>query len=231
MRSNRNHALNLLLAGLVLSTPLVAGAAYRFHGPYAGLQLGYVDGQDDGTEFNGGTPNDYTQETSPRGMAYGLLAGYNMRFGNGFVFGIEADYEGRSADDTSLQKYQGVADSSYPVKTDLKEAASIRARLGQVFNGGQTMVYGTAGYALAKIERTFHNLPDSVSDTSWQDGWTVGAGVEHFVGRQLSMRAEYRYADYGEEDITAVRALWGAGYMERQEYTEHAFRIGVTYHF
>jgi outer membrane immunogenic protein len=231
MRLNPNNTFKLLLAGLVLSVPMIAGAADRFQGPYAGVYLGYVDGQDDGTEYDGGVADDYTQETSPSGMAYGLLAGYNMRFGNGFVFGIEADYEGRSADDTSPQKYLGVSDSQYPVKTELKEAGSIRAKLGYVVNGGQTLVYGTAGYAAAKIERTFGDtsVPDSSSDTSWQDGWTVGAGVEHFFGSRLSLRAEYRYADYGEENVPAP--VYGSTYEEHQEYDEHTFRIGVMYHF
>jgi outer membrane immunogenic protein len=231
MRLNKNNTLNLLLAGLVLSAPMIAGAADRFQGPYAGVYLGYVDGQDDGTEYDSGVPDDYTQETSPSGMAYGLLGGYNMRFGNGFVFGVEADYEGRSADDTSPQDYLGVPDLQYPTKIELKEAGSIRAKLGYVVNGGQTLVYGTAGYAAAKIERTFNDtaIPDSSSDTAWQGGWTIGAGVEHFVGEQLSVRAEYRYADYGDEDVPAP--VFGSTYIERQEYDEHTFRIGVMYHF
>lgn len=231
MRLNPNNAFKLLLAGLALSVPMMAGAADPFQGPYVGAYLGYVDGQDEGTEYDGGTPDDYTQETSPSGMAYGLLAGYNMRFGNSLVFGVEADYEGRSADDSADQKYLGVSDSDYPTKTELKEAASIRAKLGYAVNGGQTLVYATAGYAAAKIKRTYGDLdvPEFSSDTSWQDGWTLGAGVEHFVGKQLSVRAEYRYADYGEEDVPAP--VYGADYEERQEYDEHTFRIGVMYHF
>lgn len=231
MRLNKNNVLNLLLAGLALSAPMIAGAADRFQGPYAGVYLGYVDGQDDGTEYDNGVPNGYTQETSPRGMTYGLLAGYNTRFNAGFVFGVEADYEGRSADDESLVKNLGVTDPDYSAKTELKEAGSVRVKLGQVFNGGQTLVYGTAGYAAAKIKRTYTNLivPDSSSDTSWQDGWTVGAGVEHFFGSKLSLRAEYRYADYGEEDVPAT--VYGPTYIERQKYDEHTIRIGVMYHF
>lgn len=231
MQLKKNNALNLLLAGLALSVPMIAGAADRFQGPYAGVYLGYVNGQDNGTEYNNGTPDGWTLETSPSGMAYGLLAGYNMRFGNGFVFGIEADYEGRSADDESLFKNGGVPDSRYPVKTELKDAGSIRAKLGYVVNGGQTLVYGTAGYATAKIKRTYADLtiPASSSDTSRQDGWTVGAGVEHFFGSTLSMRAEYRYADYGKENVPA--AVYGPAYTERQEYDEHTLRIGVMYHF
>lgn len=231
MRLNPNNSFKLLLAGMVLSVPMIAGAADRFQGPYAGVYLGYVDGQDDGTEYFNGAPDGWTLETSPSGMVYGLLAGYNMRFGNGFVFGVEADYEGRSADDESLFKNAGVPDPTYPVKTELKDAGSIRAKLGYVVNGGQTLVYGTAGYATAKIKRTYGdlNISASSSDTSRQDGWTVGAGVEHFFGSTLSMRAEYRYADYGKENVPAT--VYGPAFTERQEYDEHTLRIGVMYHF
>lgn len=230
MQPNLCTAIQLLIAGTLLSAPMIAGAADRFQGPYVGAYLGYVDGQDDGKEYSSGTPNGWTQETTPKGAVYGLLGGYHTRVGGNLVLGMEADFEGRSADDKSPQKDEGVPDPDYPVKTELKEAGSIRAKLGYVLNAGQTLAYATAGYAAANIKRTYYSLPDSASDTSWQHGWTLGAGVEHFVGKQLSMRAEYRYADYGKEDVTAVRALW-AGYKERQEYDEHTLRVGVMYHF
>jgi len=215
----------------VVMTP--AFAESQFSGPYAGVQIGYAEGDDEGREYYDGAPTSYTQNTSPEGEFFGLSAGFNKVLNDTVLLGIEVDYDFRGEDDSSLQKSGGVEVTNWPVKTEVKEAASIRGRLGYVFNDDQTLVYVTGGYSLAKIKRQHTSLsqPGVVSsDSAWNDGWVAGLGLEHFIASNLSASIEYRYAEYSTEHMNAS-ALWGDGTVENQDYDEEAIRIGIAYHF
>lgn len=223
-----NKKILVLLLSLFSTTAMAGG---NFVGPYAGVSLGYVDGQDDGKEYDTGVFDDYTQSTDPSGGLLGIFAGYNWALDNNMLIGVEADYDFRNADDTEFQKDAGVTDTDYPVMTDLKAAASLRARLGYLFND-KTMGYITAGYAAAKVKRTFNDItvPAAQSSTKWQDGWTAGIGVEHVVMDRMSLRAEYRYADYGDKTVS-TDPLFGPDYTEEQNYDEQSIRVGISYQF
>lgn len=220
---------------LVLLLPLVSTTAMAgndFTGPYAGVSLGYVNGNDDGKEYVSGVFDNYTQSTDPSGGLLGVFAGYNWALENNLLIGIEGDYDARNADDTNLSKFSGVTDSRYPVNTDLMAAASLRGRLGYLFNANKTMTYVTAGYATARVKRTFHDttVPASQSVTKWQDGWTAGIGLEHAVMDKWSVRAEYRYADYGDKSVKTDQ-VYGTNSRQKQDYDEQSVRVSASYHF
>ena len=238
-RIQLSQNISFLFAGLMLLVPAAVESNDRFQGPYAGTYLGYVDGKDsvkeyyDDPPYNGG-PDGGSYKNALSGTIYGLLGGYNVRYGKDFVYGVEADYEGRSANKTSPVLPIVIYSHNYPLETELKEATSIRARLGYLLNGGQTLVYVTAGYAVAKITRTYGDLatpggPYYSAITSWQEGWTAGAGFEHFIGNQFSFRAEYRYSDYGMVGVDVP--VFGPAYHEHQRYDDHTYRVGAVYHF
>lgn len=217
---------------LALSCINNAVAENKFSGFYAGVQAGYVGGDDKGVELFGGTPDGYTTETSPSGALVGAFAGFNKTLANNMFVGVEADLENRGGKDKSFMKADGVVDPNYYGETELKDAGSIRGRFGYLLNGGNTAAYITAGYARANIKRTFGNTDGSGSEThsKWHDGWTLGLGAEHFVGQALTVKAEYRYADYGRE-IVSTAQVW-PGYEQRQRYdNEHSIRLGLAYHF
>jgi len=217
--------------GFVLPQSVLAES--KFDGFYAGVQAGYVDGKDNGKEYEDGVYEGYTQKTTPDSGLIGGFVGFNKVLENNMLVGIEADYEYRGGSDKSLQKDEGVPESDYPVKSTLKEAGSLRARLGYLFNEGKTLGYLTAGYATANVKRTFSDLstPGSESHSKWHDGWTVGFGAEHLVCETISVKAEYRYSDYGRETISSAQ-VFGDGYEEKQKYQdEQSIRIGVVYHF
>ena len=222
---------------LLAMTPVSVFAGDNFGGPYVGAHLGYVEGHDKGKEvLQNGTPNGYTQKTSPDGVLYGLFAGYNKVLENNLLLGLEGDYENRNADDKTSQKQNGVTDPASLTKTTLRNAASIRGKLGYIFNDNRTLAYVTGGYAVAEIKRKFSNTDTitypvgSESHTKWQDGWTAGFGLEHLLGNNLSARAEYRYADYGKETVSVARLY--NGNKERQKYDEeHSIQVGLIYHF
>lgn len=231
LKSDGGQVKRALLLLAVASVPTAAYAQGGFDGAYAGVSAGYVSSKDDGIEIDPSTGkfDGYTQDTSPKGGAFGVLAGYRWRLRN-LVLGVEADYEQRSASDEALSQYNGTPDPTYPFKTDVKAAYSARTNLGYLV-AARTVAYITGGYAAAHLKRTFSDtsLSRSLVDTTWQHGWTAGLGMEQIINSNLSVRLEYRYADYGKTSINAG-ALWSNS-IEQQKYTEQSVRMGVAYLF
>lgn len=228
----KSIAIATLSLGFVLPQSVLADS--KFDGFYAGVQAGYVDGKDKGKEYEDGVASTYTQKTKPDSGLIGGFVGFNKVLENNMLVGIEADYEYRGGSDKSFQENEGGINSYYPVKTKLKDAGSLRARLGYLFNEGNTLGYLTAGYATANIKRTFYVVdgsPPSESESKWHDGWIAGFGAEHLVSDKISVKAEYRYSDYGRKTISTAQ-VFGDGYEEKQKYQdEQSIRIGVAYHF
>jgi outer membrane immunogenic protein len=218
----------LLLAALIASNVTLAD---NFNGPYLGAYSGYSWSEDEGKgQFQTtGVKSNWAQTTNPRGIQYGLLAGYNWTFENNLLLGIEADYEGRADDtDRDYQAFNGQPDPSYHATTELTEAGSLRGRAGYLFNK-QFLLYATAGYSAVRVERTWQDTLAQVkeSHTRWQDGWVAGVGAEYLLNANISARLEYRYADYGTEMVPAN--LWGEEYKQR--LTSQALQAGIAYQF
>lgn len=232
------------IAAVLTLTFNIASAESNFDGFYAGLHAGYANGKDKGRQFKDGSPDEdgTTQETSPKGSLFGGLAGYNKVFENNMLLGLEADYEHRGKSDSAFQKEFGVENPSYTATTKLNNTASIRARIGRVFNEGKTLGYLTAGYAAANIERTIAyadpasdkndpNLLDSESHSKWQNGWTAGFGAEHFIDEKFSVKLEYRYSDFSKTTVSSEQ-VFGPVYEQKQKYqNDQSVRVGVLYHF
>lgn len=218
-------------ASLMLAAPALAGNT--FDGLYLGAHVGYADGDDKGKEFTAGEFEGWTQKTKLSGAPIGGFVGYNRVLENNVLIGVEGEYEYRGYSDRDTQKLNGVEDACCRVKTKLKDAASLRARLGYVFNESKTLVYATAGYAALKVKRDYDFEGGSsihFGDSEWQDGWTAGLGAEHQVLDQVTARLEYRYSDFGRESVKTTSQ--GISVVEKQRYEdEQSIRVGVAYHF
>ena len=73
---------------VVVETPV-----FTWTGFYAGVQAGYLWGESEAT-FDAANPFDI----GPDGFLGGVYAGYNYQFANGIVLGVEADFNGTTAD-------------------------------------------------------------------------------------------------------------------------------------
>ncbi|MDJ0931544.1 outer membrane beta-barrel protein [Breoghania sp.] len=56
-------------------------------------------------------------------------------------------------------------------------------------------------------------------------GWTLGAGVEAALTNHLTARAEYLYADFGNETFDF------GGTKVKSDFDEHIGRVGMSYKF
>lgn len=218
----------LFLAATLL-VPAISQAE-PFTGPYAGVYAGYDRADDKGTGHDQGTGaiNGWAQKTKPDGAQYGILGGYNWRLGSNYLIGLEGDVEGRGGNnDRSFQNHNGITDTDFTESTKLRSAASLRARIGYVFDN-RAAVYATAGYASASVKRTYQTVGAvTESHSGRQSGWTAGVGADYLLTGQLAARLEYRHTDYGTDKVSAD--LWGEFYKQR--LTEDSLRIGLTYQF
>jgi outer membrane immunogenic protein len=123
---------------------------------------------------------------SENGVAFGISGGYDFRSG-GAVFGVELE----AADST-------ISDSGVSASRDLYAGG----RVGGVVSEN-VLIYAKAGYtnARASFGGTGVNF----------DGVRAGGGVEFLVGRNFSIRGEYRYSNY-EDGLSRHQGVVGAGF-------------------
>ena len=202
---------------------------FTWSGFYAGIQGGYAFGAGDGqlTETTAATPavvTNFDRSIKPRGFLGGLHAGYNFQSG-GYVYGLEAD-----AEYAMVEGDLTASVAKYSTEQDFR--GSLRARFGLAYDG--VLIYVTGGAAAARIEATYTNAAKA-SKNDILIGWTAGAGVEYALWSNWSVRAEYRYANFGDQSVsfpgTTVVAGNTSSYKWSADHTEHAVRAGLTYRF
>ena len=148
------------------ATPAAYIAQNTWTGPYIGANIGYQFGNT--SFFN----------LEPSGVAGGVQGGYNWQFGE-IVVGGEADFQFSGAEDTTFAAF----------KFSNPWFGTVRARLGYAMNN--ILFYAAGGLAYGKGELDFLGF----SEDHILGGWSVGAGLEVGLTRNLSARAEYLFVD------------------------------------
>ena len=62
-------------------------------------------------------------------------------------------------------------------------------------------------------------------------GWTVGAGVEGRISRQLVLRAEYRYSEYQNFKTTFFETMPVESFNMELRQRTHLLYVGISYLF
>jgi outer membrane immunogenic protein len=198
--------------------------AFSWTGLYLGAQIGYAWGKD---SFSAASPFGilFTNASfSPNGVVGGAHAGYNLQIGQ-YVAGVEGDVDGTSYSGSRVAGFSSVS-------TKIPVQGSIRLRLGVAFD--RALLYVTGGAAFAGFENTYQTFAgfDSISKT--RTGWTVGGGIEYALNTNWTIRAEYRYSDYGtftDYPVNSLAPIFGQGTFVQHTETQHAVRGGLTYKF
>ena len=179
---------------------------------------------------------------SPSGVIGGGHIGYNLQLGQ-WVAGLEGTVDGTSFSRTVTDPFGGLA-----VQTKDSIQGSIRLRAGYAWD--RVLVYATGGVAFAGVDDeyfdpigTITGVPgasEKISKT--RTGWTVGGGLEYALTDNWSVRAEYRYSDFGHYTDTPFASflfapaapipLLGAGILSVQHHlTENQVQVGLSYKF
>lgn len=206
--------------------------AFTWTGFYLGAQLGYAFGRNDTTySVDGGGPVVGGVISDPGGVVGGLHAGYDWEVPvstpNKFVLGIEGDLEGASYSQSVVAAGPDLLTGATS-QTRAEVFGSLRGRLGYAFD--HILVYTTGGVAFT----SFRNLTATATgvDGDWLDkvGWTVGAGAEYAIDDHWSVRAEYRYDDYGSYSEVLANSTGGV-YDARHRETVQRIAAGFSYKF
>jgi outer membrane immunogenic protein len=136
------------------------------------------------------------------GFIGGGQIGYNQQFGS-VVLGVEGTLSSSSLDGDFR------SGKKIPVTygTEVSTIATLTGRLG--FTANQWLVYGKAGWAGAQVDVSGQNaaLGDSFSFDDWRSGWTVGAGIDYKVARNISLGVEYSFIGLGGAHYHGSTAL------------------------
>ncbi|MGQ4273298.1 outer membrane protein [Terrihabitans sp. B22-R8] len=185
----------------------VQRAGYDWTGAYAGVNAGYSLG-----EFGTFTPAEGSDSFSGNGVLGGFQIGYNRQLGS-VVIGVEGDVQASGIDGST----------SFPAgattESQLSWFSTVRGRVGYAFD--RTLVYGTAGGAVAGLETEAGGVSDD--QTAW--GLAAGAGVERALTDKLTLKAEYLYLDLQDKGVdTGVPD-------QNSEWDGHVMRFGANFKF
>jgi outer membrane immunogenic protein len=193
-----------LLAAAAIAGPAAAQEATNFNGPFIGVQLGW---QQDRLSLDLSTVPTSTVRAKGDGLAYGGQLGYDLNLGGG-VIGVETSITGRTGT------------NRFPTfDLDAGRTINVTARAG-VLVAPDALLYARGGYSNARFSVV---KPTGPSEN--RDGYTVGAGFEKMLGKNVSARVEYNYSDYGNDTLP------GTGGPSTLNYHRHAVMTGVNFRF
>ena len=139
------------------------------------------------------------------GLSYGGVVGYDYQSGKA-VFGVEGEIDGSTAKDCVNNAVTAGDRACLKAGRDLY--AGVRAG---VVVGNKALVYVKGGYDNGRIVATYTLNNTTTKSGQNPDGWRVGTGVELNVGKNMLVRAEYRYTNYSDSDVARHQGLVGVG--------------------
>jgi outer membrane immunogenic protein len=189
--------------------PVVEAApVFNWTGFYLGVHAGaaIADGDYSVGGFDVGGDNS-------TGFIGGVQAGYNWQF-DSLVIGAQTDFAYTSA---KISDNDGAAS----FENKLEWLGSTTARVGYAVDN--FLVYGKGGIAYGQSELKLSDGINSVDDSKWHVGWTLGVGAEYAFTQNITGLIEYDYVDLGSEDYfdNGINA----------DLTTHVIKAGLNYKF
>ncbi|MGO9547192.1 MAG: outer membrane protein [Rhodomicrobium sp.] len=155
----------------------------------------------------------------------GADLGYNVQAGN-FVYGIEVDLGGLDASasgtftDPANNKRILYASSGGGFYGDITGRAGVTL--------GNTLIYAKGGFAFFTGSSHLSDPYDGLSQNSGTfTGWTIGGGVEYRFTPNLTLKAEYQYFDFDNNNFSCCLAAT-TGRID-DNITANTLKVGVNY--
>jgi outer membrane immunogenic protein len=169
----------------------------------------------------------------------GAHVGYNLQI-NQWVVGLEGTVDGTSLSQNVVAPFSGnILAGSITGEASSDIQGSIRGRVGVAFD--RALIYATGGVAFGGFNANFTNgtaltfLPvaSTSSLSSTRVGWTVGGGIEYAITNNWSVRAEYRYTDFGTFTDSPFANSFTGGFVATANHhiTQNQVQIGFSYKF
>lgn len=223
---------------------------FSWTGFYIGGDVGYAFGRDSVRQVAaplGAGPDAYYQTGFPNGTTGGAHVGYNFSTqslpvlgqfagglsglpfiggfgGAGGVVGVEGDVQG-----TDYRSTQTFGAANFTTRNEINGSA--RGRIGIAVD--RALFFATGGAAFAQFQNAYASptlLPTYQQLTHTRIGYTVGGGLEYAITTQFSLRAEYRYTDYGRyTDVPSFPTGIGSTFTHHD--TVQRVTVGFSYKF
>lgn len=195
MKTNTQRQLLLaLLAGssAAICSPAVAN---DFSGPRIEAMVGWDSvGGELSYEDTASPDDDFSDDRTTDGIAYGVTAGYDFPLGDIFFAGVEASFD--LSDNKKCEEVFGDDAACFKVKRNI----ALGGRVGTLL-GKNTAMYVGAAYVNGKANVSYTDEADPDFDFSLsdeRDGWRLSAGIEHNLANALYAKVEYRYSKYDD---------------------------------
>jgi outer membrane immunogenic protein len=213
---------------------------FTWTGIYLGGQIGYAwaSGNNNFTGFDpffgGGTFLSTSAGGTPSGVIGGANVGYNYQI-NQWVLGVEGSVDGTSLSNTAVVAFPDGTSLTAHTKADIQ--GSIRGRLGVAWD--RALIYGTGGVAFGGFNTDVSILNPAVpffangNVSNTRVGWTVGGGIQYAITNNWSVRAEYRYTNWGtlsDGRLTAAAAP-GVFFNGNRHLNQNQVQVGFDYKF
>jgi outer membrane immunogenic protein len=244
---------NLVLSALAVMPAMAADVAVKarptpalapvftwtgcYIGSFVGGGWGRQTNTSNGVLGGGGGASSYPagSEKSSSFSIIGYMSGWDVgcqyQTAN-WVFGIEGDW---SWANKSGSNFLNPPNSTFRLDSNERWFATARGKLGYTWNNW--LWYVTGGAAWANLDISEYNGSGTflASDRQTMFGWTAGVGSELGLGRfsflnlfggQLSLKADYLYADLGKKDFLTANTCCTS---QNTHLTQHVVRAGLNY--
>ncbi|PKB25801.1 outer membrane immunogenic protein [Novosphingobium kunmingense] len=190
-----------LMIGAAMAAFAPAAAMAQDTGSWTGAHVDAIAGWDQMKVEDAFAPgDDYTKS----GAVYGGSLGFDYDTGS-VVMGADAELTGASTKDCET-----IATTTACIKTGRDIYAG--ARLGvPVGDARDTLLYFKGGYTNAQFKAEETTGTVVTTETTEEEGYRLGAGIEHKFGTNVSAKVEYRYSDYGD-GVNRNQVVAGIGY-------------------
>ena len=204
---------------------------FTWSGLYVGVQIGYAFGNNHVTVTDFPFPQFDSVSGSPSGAIGGAHIGYNLQIAQ-WVVGLEGTVDGTGMNGTLV-----APNNVLTTQTRSDVQGSIRVRAGIAFD--RVLLYATGGAAFANIYSNYTDPTGFASGivgnaekiTQTRSGWTVGGGIAYAVTNNWSIRAEYRYSDFGSFNNFPFTGTPFGPLQVKQHLAQNQVQAGLTYKF
>lgn len=257
-----------LFTGFAVLLVLVATASAQYgpqgEKPFTGFHFGgYAGGtwseskltmstEDAGTYFLASDVTQFNlaglQRPEDRAFVGGGSFGYDYQGGENWVFGFEVTFGSMRIDSTADSgdiPYDSAPLTTFRIvqQIDTNWLFEVRPRFGYAV--GNWMPYVTGGLALTDMSYTgtftdtFGPALEFASRDRSRAGWSIGGGIEYKPSKHFSIKGEYIYSDFGDDNIpTTSMTVGGAPPVlgpqpvnHHVELKTHSARAGFNFWF
>lgn len=203
-------------------------ASADWSGFYAGFGLSSAFGVDTLSLIHTDeVKTDATNDYDLSGVNGFVEGGYDFQAGS-LVFGVNGNYDFNFSDDVSTS----TSKSGKAVTSEsLGNGWGVGVRAGVLANES-TLVFGSLGYASRDVEVGYEKEgKDPFSETYAATGYYVGAGIETLLTDSISLKAEYRYSQFGDGYESAALGKSGKHVLSSDGFDTQQVRASLNWRF